>query len=166
MTQHDPRAGIALRAIAPADEEFLAALYASTRAEEMALVDWDAASVQAFLRQQFEAQQVHYQSYFPAGEHRIILRDGRPIGRIYLDRSEERLHLLDIALLPEERWRGVGGALMGDLLAEAQAAGLPITLHVYRLDARVRAWYERLGFALVGENGMYDLLEWHPRPAA
>ena len=48
--------GITLRAVAPEDEPFLAELYASTRADEMALVDWDAATKQAFLRQQFEAQ--------------------------------------------------------------------------------------------------------------
>jgi ribosomal protein S18 acetylase RimI-like enzyme len=166
VTQHDPRAGITLRPVAPADEEFLAELYASTRADEMALVDWDDATKRAFLRQQFAAQQTHYQSYFPDGEHRIILREGRPVGRIYHERADDRLHLLDIALLPEERGRGVGGALMADLLAEAQAAGLPVTLHVYRLDEGVRAWYQRLGFAIVGENGMYDLLEWLPGSAS
>jgi ribosomal protein S18 acetylase RimI-like enzyme len=156
---------VVLRPVAAADEPFLAALYASTRAEEMALAGWDTATQQAFLWQQFQAQQSHYQSYFPAGEHRIVLRDGRPIGRVYHERNEDRLHLLDIALLPEERGRGVGGALMDDFLAEARAAGLAVTLHVYRFDAQVRAWYQRLGFAIVGENGLYDLMEWRPDSA-
>ena len=51
---------------------------------------------------------------------------------------------------------------MDDFLAEAEAAGIPVTLHVYRPDARVRDWYLRLGFALIGENGLYDLMEWLP----
>jgi ribosomal protein S18 acetylase RimI-like enzyme len=152
----------ALRPVVAADEPFLAALYASTRAEEMALAGWDTATQQAFLWQQFQAQQAHYQAYFPQGQHQVVTLDGQPIGRIYLDRDEEHLHLLDIALLPALRGQGIGGALMAALLDEARAAGLPVTLHVYRFDHRVRAWYQRLGFALVSESGLYELMEWRP----
>ena len=156
------RAGLALRPITPADEPFLLGLYASTRAEELAQVEWPPGLQEAFLRQQFAAQQAHYQSCFPDGEHQIILRDGAPIGRIYLERSAERLHLLDIALLPDARGQGVGDALMADLIAEAATRALPITLHVYQLDVRVLAWYQRLGFGVVGGSGMYYLMERRP----
>lgn len=151
-----------LRPVAPADEPFLFALYASTRAEELAQVEWPPGAQEAFLHQQFAAQQAHYQSYFPNGEHQIILRDGAPIGRIYLERDAERLHLLDIALLPAARGQGVGDALMADLIAEAAAGALPITLHVYQLDVRVLDWYRRLGFGVVGGSGMYYLMERRP----
>lgn len=154
--------GLICRPIADADEPFLFALYASTRATEMALVDWGDAQKEQFLRQQFQAQQIHYQSYFPDGEHQIILRDGAAIGRIYLEQSPEKIHLLDIALLPEHRGQGLGDAMMRDLLEKAGAAGLPITLHVYRFDEQVLAWYQRLGFNTIGGSGLYYLMEWRP----
>lgn len=157
--------GIALRPVAPADEPFLFDLYASTRAEELAQVSWDEATRRAFLTQQFQAQQVHYQSYYPSGEHQIVLRDGRPVGRLYLNRSAERLHVLDIALLPAARGAGLGSALMRGLIGEAERAGLPVTLYVYRFDARVVAWYERLGFVAQGDTGMHIFMQRVPAAA-
>ena len=40
---------VTFRPIRPEDEPFLCRLYASTRADEMALVDWDEAQKEAFL---------------------------------------------------------------------------------------------------------------------
>jgi len=150
---------ITLRPVQPADELFLFELYASTRADELAALAWDAATRQLFLRQQFQAQQAHYQSYYPTGDHQIICVAGVAAGRIYIERSVEKLHLLDIALLPAQRGRGIGGALMEVLLAETAQAALPVTLYVYRFDQRVLGWYERLGFAIIGDTGMYYLME-------
>lgn len=154
--------GLVCRPVTGDDEPFLFDLYASTRAEELAMVDWGDAQKEQFLRQQFHAQQTHYQSYFPDGEHQIIMRDGRPLGRIYLEQTAEKIHLLDIALIPASRGQGIGGALMHALLEKAGAAGLPITLHVYRFDEPVYAWYQRLGFVTIGGSGLYYLMEWRP----
>lgn len=154
--------GLGRRPVAAGDEAFLLALYASTRAEELDQVDWAPGAREQFLGQQFAAQQAHYQSYFPSGEHELILWGADPIGRLYLERGPGKIHLLDVALLPAWRGRGVGTALMDALLGEADSAGLPVSLHVYRLDERVLAWYTRLGFAHVGGSGMYYLLERRP----
>jgi hypothetical protein len=49
--------GVTLRVFRDDDLEFLCELYASTRADELALlVDWSEERKRAFLRQQFEAQ--------------------------------------------------------------------------------------------------------------
>lgn len=155
--------GLVCRPVTGDDEPFLFALYASTRAEELAMVDWGDAQKEQFLRQQFNAQQTHYQSYFPDGEHQIVTRDGSPVGRIYLEQTAEKIHLLDIALIPAYRGQGIGSALMHALLEKAGMAGLPITLHVYRFDESVYAWYQRLGFVTVGGSGLYYLMEWRPQ---
>lgn len=153
---------LARRPVAPGDEPFLLNLYASTRQAELDQVAWAPGMREAFVRQQFEAQQTHYLSYFPTGEHQLIVRGGAPIGRLYVERGATKIHLLDVALLPEARGQGLGETLMRELLAEADAAGLPITLHVYRLDERVLRWYTRLGFTTVGSTGMYSLMERKP----
>jgi ribosomal protein S18 acetylase RimI-like enzyme len=152
---------ITFRPIGPDDEPFLYRVYASTRTEELALVPWDAAQKEAFLRMQFTAQQRYYQDQFPGASFRIILADARPIGRLYVERRREELHVIDIALLPEHRRAGIGSALLNDLLAEADRAGLPVRLHVERFNPALRL-YQRLGFTVIGDTGLYFHVERAP----
>ena len=148
-----------LRPVQAEDEALLFEIYASTRTEEMALVDWSDAQKEAFLRMQFAAQHQHYQNVFPDARFDIILSDDRPIGRLYVDRRPDEIRIVDIALLPEARNQGVGSSLVKELLAEARDAGKPVRIHVERNNPALRL-YERLGFARTGETGIYLLMEW------
>ena len=151
-----------LRPETEADVEFLAALYASTREEEMALVtDWSDEMKKAFLRSQFDAQSEHYKKHYSAAEYWVIERDGAPIGRLYLHYQEKDVRIVDIALLPEHRRHGIGRAILRQLLAEGQAAGRNVSLHVEKNNPALRLYYD-LGFTEIGEYGYYHLLEWRP----
>ncbi len=152
---------VTLRPAQVEDEVFLFELYASTRADEMALVNWDAAQQDAFLKMQFNAQTQYYRMQFPEAEYQIIMRDGQAIGRLIVDRSEGVLLLMDIALLPESRGMGIGTALIRDLQAQAAEAGKPMRLHVEIFNRALRL-YERLGFHPISESGIYYELEWRP----
>lgn len=156
---------IELRPITPGDEELLYRVYASTRTEELAPVPWGEEQKEAFLRMQFSAQHRYYQAQFPRAQYSVLLLDGRPIGRLYVDRRADELRLLDIALLPEYRGAGLGGAMIRDLLAEAAGARLPVRIHVERFN-RALGLYRRLGFNQVGDTGVYYLMEWLPPPAS
>jgi ribosomal protein S18 acetylase RimI-like enzyme len=145
---------INLRAEAPADQEFLFALYASTRAEEMKLVPWTDAQKQAFLRMQFELQSAHYHSHYPDASYQVILSDGVPIGRLYIHRTETQILVIDIALLPEHRRAGIGGQLLREILAEADGAGKKVAIHVERQNPAL-GLYTRLGFQTVEDKGVY-----------
>jgi len=146
------------RAVAPADEELLYRIYASTRTEELAPVPWTEAQKEAFLRMQFRAQTLDYQANYPDTERRLILVDGVPAGRLYVDRREDEVRIVDIALLPAHRGAGVGGAILRGLLAEAAAAGKPLRIHVEQMNPALRL-YERLGFKRIGDTGVYYLME-------
>ncbi len=148
-----------LRPIQAEDEALLFEIYASTRTEEMALVDWSDAQKEAFLRMQFAAQHQHYQNVFPDARFDIILSDDRPIGRLYVDRRPDEIRIVDIALLPEARNQGVGSSLVKELLAEARDAGKPVRIHVECNNPALRL-YERLSFSRTGETGIYFLMEW------
>lgn len=151
-----------LRPIAPGDHELLFRVYASTRAEELAAVDWSAEQREAFLRQQFAAQHAWYQqSYAGAAFDVVLAGDGRPAGRLYVARWPREIRLIDVALLPEFRRHGLGSALLGDLLGEARRTGKPVTIHVERMNPALRL-YERLGFRLKEDKGVYLFLEWSP----
>lgn len=132
---------IVLREATAKDESFLLELYASTRMEELAGWGWDENQKRLFLRMQFLARE----RSFARGDHRIVLLDERPVGRLLVDRSGPAIQLIDIAFLPESRNTGIGTRLLEDLKREATAAGKPIVLHVLALSPAVRL-YERLGF--------------------
>jgi len=152
---------VTFRPIREEDREFLGRLYATTREQEMAVVPWSDAEKAEFLSMQFEAQHKFYRETFAQAELSLILVDGEPAGRLYVDRRTQEIRLIDIALLPEHRGRGLGGRLMRDLLEEAQAAGKPVTIHVERTNPALRL-YERLGFRPVEDQGIYYLMEWRP----
>ena len=86
--------GIALRPIGADDLGFLCRVYASTREEELAVTDWGAAQKQAFLTAQFNAQHAYYQEHYPQAAFLLILQDGQPIGRLYLDRWPDQLRIV------------------------------------------------------------------------
>ena len=151
--------GIAFRPIRPEDAGFLYEVYASTRQDEMAVLPWEPSQKEAFLRMQFKAQHEYYQEHYPGDSFQVILLDGRPIGRLYLGRWEQEFRVIDIALLPAYRNRGIGSALMHDILKEAGQAGKPVRIHVEKTNPALRL-YGRLGFSKIEDKGVYDLMEW------
>lgn len=152
---------VAFRPIREEDRDFLRRLYATTREQEMAVVPWSDAEKAEFLSMQFEAQHKFYRETFTEAEFSLILVGNEPAGRLYVDRRAEEIRLIDIALLPEHRGRGLGGRLMRGLLAEAEAVGKSVTIHVERYNPALRL-YERLGFRPVEDQGIYYLMEWQP----
>jgi ribosomal protein S18 acetylase RimI-like enzyme len=150
-----------LRPTQPEDEPFLFKVYASTRADEMALVSWATEQKYAFLQMQSNAQRQSYAQQFPAAQWNIILRDAESIGRLIVDQAGDTLHLLDIALLPEYRNAGIGTWLIQNLLDEAAQINKPVQLHVEK-NNRARRLYDRLGFRVIGDTGMYFSMEWRP----
>ena len=152
---------VSLRAITDEDEEFLCQVYGSTRADELALTDWDDAQKEAFVRQQFEAQRRHYGESYQGATFQIVLVEGQPAGRLYLAHSPDETRIVDLALLPDFRGLGVGSKLLGDVLADAGSRGAFVTIHVERNNPALRL-YSRLGFALAQDRGVYLFLRWPP----
>jgi ribosomal protein S18 acetylase RimI-like enzyme len=136
-------------------------VYASTRIEELAVVPWDDAQKDAFLRMQFDAQDAWYREHYAEASFEVIVADGEPAGRLYVNQGRSEIRIVDIALLPEHRGDGIGTSLLRDLLAEADAVGKRVTIHVERLNPALRL-YERLGFTVAEDKGVYLLLERQP----
>jgi len=152
---------VVLRPTVAADESFLYEVYASTRAEELAYVPWDARQKTGFLRMQFAAQHRQYCESYPDAAFDIVLVGSEPAGRLYVDRGAEELRIIDIALLPPFRNRGIGRSLIEDLQAEATRRHTPLRIHVERFNPALRLYW-RLGFREVADRGVYLFLEWSP----
>ncbi|MDB5357091.1 MAG: family N-acetyltransferase [Phycisphaerales bacterium] len=143
------------------DADFLLAVYSSTREEELAQTGWSSDQKSAFLRMQFDAQRRHYLAHYPNAAWQLIVQDGRPIGRMIVDRGTDEILLMDIALLAAHRGTGIGSALVRALLVEAAAAEKPVRLHVESFNP-ARHLYRRLGFVDVEEYGIYVCMVWNP----
>ena len=157
--------GLTFRPIADADLPFLVRVYASTRAEELAVVtSMTDAQKAAFLDAQFQLQHAHYQKYYPEADWLVTMREGEDIGRLYIERWPSQHRIIDIAFLPQHRGKGSGAALLRDLMDEAAARGKAVSIHVEKYNPAMRL-YRRLGFMTEEDKGVYDLMRWTGRSA-
>jgi ribosomal protein S18 acetylase RimI-like enzyme len=140
---------------------FLRKLYASTRAEELAPLNWTDDQLDAFLTMQFDAQRAHYRANYPDADFLVLLLGSERVGRLYVDRGEHETLLIDIALLPRHRGAGIGTDILRQLTGDAADADRPLRLSVDKTSAALRL-YRRLGFAVISDNGLSWRMEWRP----
>jgi len=156
---------LTLRRVTPEDDEFLLALYSSTREAELAQVEWVEGQKDQFLRWQFQLQRSEYETRFPDADYYVVLLDAQPAGRIWIGSDDEQIRLLDIALLPEYQSRGAGTALLRRLIERATLEGKPLRHMVFVLNNDAHRFYERLGFIVIEDLGAYKHMEWRPQSA-
>jgi ribosomal protein S18 acetylase RimI-like enzyme len=137
----DPRLSIVLRPATEADVPFLLSLRQETMTGHQlasGLTPSDAEREQR-VRFRFECASV-------------IEHAGKPAGLFKVARDGLDWQLIQIQIAPELQGRGIGEALIRELIAEARAAGASLHLHVLHANP-ARRLYERLGFRIVGEEG-------------
>jgi ribosomal protein S18 acetylase RimI-like enzyme len=154
-----------LQPVSPADDAAQLAVYASTREDELALTAWSPEQRSAFVAMQHRAQQKHYWQHFPTSLCQLIRVDGVVAGRLWVDPRPDALHILDIAVLPAFRARGLGSRCLRDLQRQAAARGVPLSIQV-EVHNPARRLYERLGFVPHGAaTGVHQPMAWRaPAP--
>jgi ribosomal protein S18 acetylase RimI-like enzyme len=151
---------VELRPVSESDNEFLLSVYASTRADELAQVEWADGQKEMFLRWQLTLQRREYETRFPDADYCVIVVDQVPAGRIWVGTDDQQIRLLDIALLPQFQNRGVGTGLLKSLMVEAENAGKALRHMVFVLNNNADRFYERLGFKKIEDFGAYKHMEW------
>jgi ribosomal protein S18 acetylase RimI-like enzyme len=149
---------ISLRPAEASDDGLLSALYASTRADELAIVPWPPEQKQAFVAAQFAAQKQHYEMEYPHAAQQVICIGGETVGRLYLDRQPDVVHILDITVAPERRNCGIGTAVIESIRRQADADGKPVSIYVEDFNPSARL-FRRLGFQVAEKNGFQLLLK-------
>ncbi len=127
----------------------------------MSHTPWDDDTRRAFLTEQFELQYRDHSSTYPNAEHDIILLDGTPIGRWYVERKPDYILAIDLMILPEYRGRGFGASIVRALQEEAALSGKRVVASVERWNPAWRLW-ERIGFRIIGDDGVFYRIEWRP----
>jgi ribosomal protein S18 acetylase RimI-like enzyme len=156
-----PAGVLTLRPERDDDREFRYRLFCGSRQPEFALV-FPPPVYQQVMAHQFHAQTVGYRTQFPQARFDIVELEGRPIGRIVVDRPGGMVHIVDQAIVPELRGRGIGTAIMRALMDEARAANLPVQLEVASETDPSAQLYLRLGFVPIEQVSLYVRMEWRP----
>jgi len=153
-----PLDNITLRPATPLDEGFFRHIYAESRRLELDQVTWSEGVREQFLRAQFDAQAAHYQQHYPGAEFLAIELDSQPAGRLYVWRTEPEIRIMEIGLAPAFQGRGIGTALLTQLIEEGRASGKRLTIHVEKFNP-ARRLYARLGFREAEDLGVYLRME-------
>ena len=151
--------GVVLRPIADDDLPFLLDLYASTRADELAVTPWSEAERRAFCDSQFAFQDASYRTSYPGARFDVVEVGGAPVGRLLVATGPREVEVLDIALVPGWRNRGLGTQLLRRLQADAAAHGRTVVLMVEPGSPAERL-YRRLGFRLRTDGELHRELTW------
>jgi len=152
------------RAAVPGDEPFLRLLFFSVREPEFAPAGLPRDQLEALLDQQFSAMRTYYAEALPETLYVILEHAGLPVGYEAV-RETDVLHLVDLALLPDYQNHGIGADRVRRLQARAAASGLELTLNVEIFNPAMRL-YDRLGFEVIENSGIYHLMRWRPTPDA
>ena len=153
---------VTFRSATNTDKEFMLELYQSSRGDDLRGLGWDEDRISEFLTMQHQAQQQFYRNDYQQPDDNIILLAGKPAGRLIVDRRDNEIRCVDLALLPSHRGAGVGSFLIRKLQDEASRVNKPLRLQVIRFNRAV-ALFERLGFVRTSETGTHFQMEWRPR---
>lgn len=143
------------------DGQLLWSVYRSSRLDEVSAWGWGDAQIDAFLQMQWQTEQRARAMQHPHADSRVIVVDGKDVGRLLVDRAGDCILVVDIALLSEARGRGIGRAVLGDLLIEAQGRGVPVVLCVRRGN-RAERLYRSLGFLITSEDELHLHMAFKP----
>jgi ribosomal protein S18 acetylase RimI-like enzyme len=146
-----------LRPAAPDDAAFLASLFRSTR-PELAMLPEGLADM--LIAQQQQLQEMGYRHPFPDARTLVIEAAGAPAGRLVLDEQRQHVRLVDIAVAPSFRRRGIARAVGGDEQGDAGVGGREVVLSVAHENAPALALYRSLGFAEEARDAVRASMRW------
>lgn len=146
------------------DQVFLASLFESTRGE-LRLIDAAPDFIEELIELQFRAQREGYGAQFPNAMYFIVEWQGQSVGRAAVDFGPNEIRLIDLALLPAARGKGLGANVIRALQMAAAKASAPLTLTVAQNNPRAAQLYAGLGFHLEAHSPTHALLAWYPQAA-
>jgi GNAT superfamily N-acetyltransferase len=144
------------------DSMLLFELYASNRADELSRTGWATPQQRSFFRMQALDQERYFQRHYDHLDRRTICINGFSAGRLLVDRPSHAITIVDLALLPAFRGRGVGSLLIRGLLEEAAEQDVPVHVELPK-GTDVLTTCERLGFRYADDLGDRWHLVWSPR---
>jgi GNAT superfamily N-acetyltransferase len=113
------------------------------------------------ITQQVAAREWGHATNHPLARRHIVMEGGRAVGRLSIDRAARPWYVVDLAVLPSARGRGIASQLLAGLQADARSVGVAIALHV-AADSPALRLYVRNDFAVEVAEGPYLRMRWAP----
>jgi ribosomal protein S18 acetylase RimI-like enzyme len=157
---------VAFTPVTAADAADFFALFLRVRGHDLGAANWPEPLRSTTLGIQFEAQRRGYAEHYPGAETLFLTRGTERVGWAIVDRGAAAWQLVDIAVAPEARGQGIGGAAVAALQSGASAANVPMMLSVAPDNLTAVRLYSRLGFTPAGANETHLQLTWQPTPPA
>ncbi len=138
------------------DEPFLQELFFDLRSLEFREAGISERQLKPLLAMQYKAQKQSYNLQFPNAEHSIIEFENTKIGQLLIDREEQKIHLVDISFLHIFRGKRIGSFLLEKLKVGVET----VSLSVFKSNFGAIRLYEKQGFRVTEDNGIYLKMEW------
>ena len=103
-------------------------------------------------------QEQRFLAGFVPEQQQVIRYRDEDIGVLHVEDREGSLSLVGIYINSNNRSKGIGAAVIRDVLARAGRIGKPVTLQVLRPNP-ARRLYERLGFVVTDETETHFTME-------
>lgn len=105
-----------------------------------------------------EQRRLH-QRRFASQDFRVIVVAGADVGVLALSHEAGCLRVNQLLLLPEYQDKGVGTAIMRQVLDDATRSRQPVRLQVLKVNHRAVEFYRRLGFRDAGMDEIHVQME-------
>lgn len=110
-------------------------------------------------------QQTDFARRFSEYAVSVIEIDGQLAGALWLESTPERLHIVELQLLPAMQRKGIGSAVVQRVIKQGANQGVPVTLSVVHANPGAKRLYERLGFEVCGHEPPFIHMRHDARPA-
>ena len=104
-------------------------------------------------------QRKMHDARFASQDVRIIRFQANDIGYFSTSATADSVRIHQMFVLPEYQGKGLGSACVNRIVADARAQKKPVTLQVLKINTRGIAFYQRLGFKIVGEDDTHVQME-------
>ena len=105
-----------------------------------------------------ESQRKLFRDAWEPTANQVVLLSGEPIGCLRVEEHDDHVFVGYIALISGHQRHGIGASLIRQVQVSAATRGVPVRLNVLKVNPAC-ALYERLGFAVVGEDDVRWFME-------
>ncbi|TAK60161.1 GNAT family N-acetyltransferase [Methylobacter sp.] len=155
-----------LRPVDERDQDFIAALYRSTR-EDLLGLPMDPIFIDNLIRSQQQIHALGVQQHYPNAQTNVLEYQGQLLGRMVFERNTTGdIRLIDIAVLPSAQRQGLARYMLQYLQQLADTHQASLSLRVFKNNLKARRLYLSAGFQLVDEDEVSEQMCWRAGVAA
>lgn len=103
-------------------------------------------------------------SQFESGVTQVICWEGKDVGRLRVVRDRMSIYIGGFQIHPDFQGKGIGSAVMFDLVKESDLTGIPVSLEVHKVNQKAKVFYWKHGFRQVGEITDQLKMEYSAQP--